>query len=223
MSAKYSSLNSLSVQGASLLAQMVKNLPPMQETQETWVQSLGQEEPLEKGTAIHSSISAWRIPWTEEPGGLQSMESQRVGHDWATNTYIALSSKNDVPQKQLVSSSWNPNNSLMLFLQPLYPDLRHFRCTFHFATQNVQHVYSRVKTFNSGDLTKSIFTASSKTLSKMCIFKWLIHAMKMTVVVLLPPFGAKALIQAKKSADWPITAFLLLVQMSTEWKRQIVS
>ena len=81
MSAKYSSLNSLSVQGASLLAQMVKNLPPMQETQETWVQSLGQEEPLEEGTAIHLSILAWRIPWTEEPGRLQSMESQRVGHD----------------------------------------------------------------------------------------------------------------------------------------------
>ena len=45
------------------------------------VQSLGQEDPLEKGMATHSSILAWRIPWTEEPGGLQSMESQRVGHD----------------------------------------------------------------------------------------------------------------------------------------------
>ena len=49
------------------------------------VQSLGQEDPLEKGMAIHSSILAWRIPWTEEPGGLQSMGSQRVGHNWATN------------------------------------------------------------------------------------------------------------------------------------------
>ena len=55
-----------------------KNLPAMQET---WVQSLGWEDPLEKGTAAHSSILAWRIPWTEEPGGLQSMGSQRVGHD----------------------------------------------------------------------------------------------------------------------------------------------
>ena len=54
---------------------MVKNLLAMQETQ---VQSLGQEIPLEKGMATHSSIPAWRIPWTEEPGGLQSMESQRV-------------------------------------------------------------------------------------------------------------------------------------------------
>ena len=57
---------------------MVKNLPAMQETQ---VPSLGWEDPLEKGAATHSSILAWRIPWTEEPGGLQSMGSQRVGHD----------------------------------------------------------------------------------------------------------------------------------------------
>ena len=57
---------------------MVKNLPAMQET---WVQSLDQEDPLEKETAIHSSVLAWRIPWTEEPGGLQSMGSQRVRHD----------------------------------------------------------------------------------------------------------------------------------------------
>ena len=60
------------------MAQTVKNLPAMQET---WVQSLGQEDPLEKGMATHSSILAWRTPWTEEPGGLQSLGSQRVGHD----------------------------------------------------------------------------------------------------------------------------------------------
>ena len=57
---------------------MVKNLPAMQET---WVRSLGQEGTLEKGMATHSSILAWRIPWTEELGGLQSMGLQRVGHD----------------------------------------------------------------------------------------------------------------------------------------------
>ena len=62
----------------SLVAQMVKRLPAMQET---WVLSLGQEDPLEKVMAIHSSTLAWRIPWTKEPGGLQSMGSQRVGHD----------------------------------------------------------------------------------------------------------------------------------------------
>ena len=56
--------------------------------QETWVQSLGQEDPLEKGMATHSSIPAWRIPWTEEPGGLQFTGSQRIRHDWATKTHM---------------------------------------------------------------------------------------------------------------------------------------
>ena len=63
---------------ASQVAQMIKNLPAIQKT---WVQSLGQQDPLEKGMATHSSILAQRIAWTEEPGGLQSMGSQRVGHD----------------------------------------------------------------------------------------------------------------------------------------------
>ena len=62
----------------SLVAQMVKHLPTMQET---WVQSLGQEDPLEKAMATHSSTLAWKIPWTEELGGLQSVGSHRVGHD----------------------------------------------------------------------------------------------------------------------------------------------
>ena len=61
--------------GASLVAQLVKNLPTMQET---WVRFLGQEDPLEKEMTTHSSILAWRIPWTEEPGGLQFMESQEL-------------------------------------------------------------------------------------------------------------------------------------------------
>ena len=67
--------------GASLAAQLVKNPPAMQET---LVRSLGWEDPLEEGMATHSSILAWRIPWTEEPGGLQSMGWQRIRHDWAT-------------------------------------------------------------------------------------------------------------------------------------------
>ena len=54
--------------------------------QETWVQSLGQEDPLEKEVATHSSILAWEIPWTEEPGGLQSTGSQRLKNNWSTNT-----------------------------------------------------------------------------------------------------------------------------------------
>ena len=64
---------------ASLVAQLVKNLPAMWET---WVQSLGWEDPLEKGKATHSSILAWRIPWT-----IQSMGSQRVRHNWVTFTF----------------------------------------------------------------------------------------------------------------------------------------
>ena len=63
---------------ASLVAQMVKRQPAMRETQ---VQSLGWEDPLEKAMATHSSTLAWKITWTEEPGRLQSMGSQRVGHD----------------------------------------------------------------------------------------------------------------------------------------------
>ena len=60
------------------MAQMIKHLPTMGET---WVQSLGQEDPLGKEMATHSSILAYKIPWTEEPSGLESMGSQRVGHD----------------------------------------------------------------------------------------------------------------------------------------------
>ena len=71
----------------SLVAQRLKRLPAMQET---WVWSLGQEDPLEKEMATYSSILAWRIPWTEEPGGLQSTGLQRVGHDWATSLTHSL-------------------------------------------------------------------------------------------------------------------------------------
>ena len=70
--------SAVGINGASLVAQTVENLPAMQETQ---VPSLGQEGPLKKGMATHTSILAWRIPGTEEPGRLQSMGLQRVGHD----------------------------------------------------------------------------------------------------------------------------------------------
>ena len=68
---------------ASQVAQQVKNLPTMLDMQEMWLRSLGQEDPLEEGMATDSSILAWRIPWTEELGGLQSKGSQRVRHDWS--------------------------------------------------------------------------------------------------------------------------------------------
>ena len=86
---------------ASLVAQRLKHLPAMQET---WVWSLGREDSLEKEMAPHSSIVAWRIPWTEEPGGLQSTGSQRVGHDWVTSLSVG--------------SIWN-----FLFCIPLEPHL----------------------------------------------------------------------------------------------------
>ena len=84
---------------------VVKNPPAMQELQETWVQSLGWKDPLEEGMATHSSLLAWRIPWTEEPGRLQSMGSQRVRYDWSNlacthagdiNVYMHLSSVHGV-------------------------------------------------------------------------------------------------------------------------------
>ena len=74
---------------AFLVSQTEKNLPAMQETR---VQSLGREDPLEKGVATHSSIIAWRLPWTEEPGRLQSMRSQRVGRNRVTNTLTSAGS-----------------------------------------------------------------------------------------------------------------------------------
>ena len=67
---------------ASLVAQRLKHLPAMQGT---WVRSMGREDSLEKEMATHSSILAWEIPWMEEPGGLHSMGSQRVGHNFATS------------------------------------------------------------------------------------------------------------------------------------------
>ena len=70
---------------ASLVARMVKKLPAMQETR---VRSLDQEDPLEKEMATHSSTLAWETLWTEEPGGLQSIRLQRLGHDWSTNTTL---------------------------------------------------------------------------------------------------------------------------------------
>ena len=87
---------------ASLEAQMINNLPIVQET---WVRSLGREDPLEKGMALHSSILAWRIPWTEEPGGLQSVGSQRVkrtgrltAHTWrGSSRWLTTSWDTGVP------------------------------------------------------------------------------------------------------------------------------
>ena len=99
------------VNRASLVAERLKHLPPMRETQ---VRSLGWEDPLEKEMATHSSILAWRIPWTEEPGRLQSTGLQRVGHDWATSLHFVAGSL----EKQ-ESSIKTPISALLTMPKPL--------------------------------------------------------------------------------------------------------
>ena len=90
------------------MAQRVKCLLTMRET---WVRSLGREVPLEKGMATHSSILAWRIPWMEEPGGLQSMGLQSVGHNWASSLHFTSSCKRN---------QWALNDSHSTFLYILF-------------------------------------------------------------------------------------------------------
>ena len=106
--------------GMPTVAQMVKRLPAMRET---WVRSLGWEDPLEKEMATHSSTLAWKIPWTEKPCRLQSMGSQRVRHDWATSlhftSWFLCTVLKDLPdrkkeggklrfEKKQLSSAWSP-------------------------------------------------------------------------------------------------------------------
>ena len=101
------------------MAQMVKNLPAMQET---WVRSLGQEAPLEEGMATHSSILAWRIPWTEEPHALpQPMGVWRVGHDWGTNTFILFHKQ--LKNNDVIVSGERWRDSLRIYIyssSPIY-------------------------------------------------------------------------------------------------------
>ena len=97
-----------SVPSTSITLHMVLLVKHLSTMWETWVQSLGWEDVLEKEMATHSSILAWKIPWMEEPGRLQSMGSQRVGHDWETSlslfTYAVSLSKS--PSTVQVLSSW---------------------------------------------------------------------------------------------------------------------
>ena len=93
------SIRSLGPYFICLVDQTVKNLPAMQKT---WVWSLGREDPLEKRMETHSSSLAWRIPWAEKPGGLQSMGSQRVGHNWVTNTFTFTPLKRVMYLKKLL-------------------------------------------------------------------------------------------------------------------------
>ena len=88
---------------ASLVAETIKTLLAMQETT---VQSLGQEDPLEKGMATYSSILAWESPWTEEPGGLQSSGWQRAGHNWVTNCFTFMLSETSIWGKNMRDELW---------------------------------------------------------------------------------------------------------------------
>ena len=96
---------------ASLVAQMVMCLPAMLET---WARSSDREDPLEKEMAIHSSTLAWKIPWTEEPGRLQSMGSQRVRHDWATSLSFFHELKPSMPAER-VYLAWRVAGDLHLW------------------------------------------------------------------------------------------------------------
>ena len=90
----------------SLVAQRVRSLPAMQETR---VQSLGWEDPLEKEMATHSSILAWKIPRMEEPGRLQSMGSQRLGHDWVTSLHFIVENYKVVTHQIWKNIKWHEN------------------------------------------------------------------------------------------------------------------
>ena len=103
----------------SLVAQMVKNLPAVRETQ---VQSLGQEDPLEEGMATHSSVLAWRIPRTEEASSLQSMGWKRAGHNWATLYHFILNLLSFFPFFKIVEPTFNSKNLLNTLCQ-LYAEV----------------------------------------------------------------------------------------------------
>ena len=97
--------------------------------QEAWVQSLGQEDPLEKGMATHSSILAWRIAWTEEPSGLQSIASQRAGHEWVTNSLRGLQRRSVLAMRGLGNLSWKAT-----IFRILAPDILWDRFTARMAS-----------------------------------------------------------------------------------------
>ena len=108
---RLSSSSSIKTSWASLVAQTVKNLLTMWKTQ---LPSLGQEDALEKGMATHPSILAWRIPWPEELGGLQSLESQRVRHDWVTKTHTHTHTHTHKDFLYLMALNIDPLNGIIL-------------------------------------------------------------------------------------------------------------
>ena len=92
---------------------------------ETWVRSLGREDPLEEGMAIHSSILAWQVPWTEGPGGLQSIGSQRVGHDQAHTHALSFKKRGEYSQRYCGSTGHRPRGQSCLLLSSRGPGCCH--------------------------------------------------------------------------------------------------
>ena len=120
----------LGIQKVSLVVQIVKNLPSVQET---WVPSLGWEDPLEKGMVTHFSILDWEIPWAENAGRLQSIGSQRVGHNWAMNTFTSLSTfsiTGTFPLLTVISFSalHFPVEGIIALFGHFWNNGRHFEC-----------------------------------------------------------------------------------------------
>ena len=113
-----------------LVAHVVKHLTTMQETQ---VWSLGWEDPLEKEMATHSSTLAWKIPWTEEPGRLQSMMSQRVGHDWVT---LLTQCRRGFPCSSVVKNRPAMQETWVQFLDQEDPLRREWQPTLVFCLEN---------------------------------------------------------------------------------------
>ena len=113
------------------MAQTVKGLPAMRETR---VRFLGWEDPLEKEMAIHSSTLAWKIPWTEEPDRLQSMGSQRVGHDWATSLSLSFLTIYKTLLSWFFSQTLSPSVPITVFFHPKKLPLS--QAYFFFPSQN---------------------------------------------------------------------------------------
>ena len=123
---------------------VVKNLPAVQESQERWVQYLGQEDPLGEGMATHSSILACGIPWTEKPGELQSIESQRVRHDWSDlahthvytiSIYLLLFTKGPVNYGNIFKYSPITESNIVHLTLKNWPIFEN-RWPWHFSSSN---------------------------------------------------------------------------------------
>ena len=144
---------------------------------ETWVQSLGREDPLEKGMATHSSILAWKTPWSEEPGGLQSMGSQKVGHNWAnftfTFTFFSISKQRSsrpflgVCEEKTFSEGDHP---LLILQIQLYVG----RCYSHLSPDEIHFLepnYNSIPTGISNSLYLIFCSLSLVLFSLLCVLR----------------------------------------------------